>query len=143
MSYEHIKEIMMKECPHIWKWWNEEIKTMLSGEQLVTRYKKARLELKGELESKILTEQKYFAEYELLCLLAGVKEPLDFSNAKKYDNPQGKKFKLHKGWKVYYVGTNLYELEKKAKERDLELSEMDETNYLIAAMNLRPEQILV
>ena len=80
MSYEHIKEIMMKECPHIWKWWNEEIKTMLSGEQLVARYKKARLELKGELESKILTEQKYFAEYELLCLLAGVKEPLDFSN---------------------------------------------------------------
>ena len=80
MSYEHIKEIMMKECPHIWKWWNEEFKTMLSGEQLVTRYKKARLELKGELESKILTEQKYFAEYELLCLLSGIKEPLDFSN---------------------------------------------------------------
>ena len=80
MSYEHIKEIMMKECPHIWKWWNEEIKTMLSGEQLVTRYKKARLELKGELESKILTEQKYFAEYELLCLISGIKEPLDFSN---------------------------------------------------------------
>ena len=80
MSYEHIKEIMMKEWPDIWKWWNEEIKTMLSEEQLVARYKKARLELKGELESKILTEQKYFAEYELLCLLSGIKEPLDFSN---------------------------------------------------------------
>lgn len=92
MSYEHIKEIMMKECPHIWIWWNEEIKTMLSGEQLVTRYKKARLELKGELESKILTEQKYFAEYELLCLLSGIKEPLDFSNTKKHANPQGKKY---------------------------------------------------
>lgn len=92
MSYEHIKEIMMKECPHIWKWWNEEIKTILSGEQLVTRYKKARLELKGELESKILTEQKYFAEYELLCLLAGVREPLDFSNTERHANPQGKKY---------------------------------------------------
>ena len=73
----------MKECPHIWKWWNEEIKTILSEEQLVTRYKKARLELKGELEQKILTEQKYFAEYELLCLLSGIKEPLDFSNTEK------------------------------------------------------------
>ena len=80
MSYELIKEIMMKECPHIWKWWNEEIKTILSEEQLVTKYKEARLELKGELESKILTEQKYFAEYELLCLLSGIKESLDFSN---------------------------------------------------------------
>lgn len=143
MSYEHIKEIMMKECPHIWKWWNEDIRTMLSGKELIERYRKARLQLKEELETKNLTEQKYFAEYELLCLLSGIKEPLDFSNAKKYDNPQGKKFKLHKGWKVYYVGTNLYELEKKAKERDLELSEMDETNYLIAAMNLCPEQILI
>lgn len=143
MSYELIKEIMMKECPHIWKWWNEEIRTMLSGEELIEKYKKARLQLKGELESKILTEQRYFAEYELLCLLSGVKEPLDFSNAKKYDNPQGKKFKLHKGCKVYYIGTNLYELEKKAKEMDLELSEMDETNLLVVAMNLCSEQILI
>ena len=92
MSYEHIKEIMMKECPPSWKWWNEKIKTILSEEQLVTKNKEARLELKGELESKILTEQKYFAEYELLCLLAGVKEPLDFSNTEKHANPQGKKY---------------------------------------------------
>lgn len=83
MSYEHIKEIMMKECPHIWEWWNEEIKAILSGEQLAEKYKEARLQLKGELESKILTEQRHFAEYELLCLLSGDKEYLDFSNAKQ------------------------------------------------------------
>ena len=83
MSYKHIKEIMMEECPHIWEWWNEDIRTMLSGEELIERYKKARLQLKEELESKILTEQRYFAEYELLCLLSGVKECLDFSNAKQ------------------------------------------------------------
>ena len=52
MSYEHIKEIMMKECPHIWKWWNEEIKTMLSGEQLVARYKKQGLNSKENLKVK-------------------------------------------------------------------------------------------
>ena len=71
---------MMKECSYIWKWWNEEIKTIIYEEQLAEKYKEARLELKGELESKILTEQRYFAEYELLCLLSGVKESLDFSN---------------------------------------------------------------
>ena len=83
MSYEHIKEIMMKECPHIWKWWNEEIRTMLSGKELIERYRKARLQLKEELETKNLTEQKYFAEYELLCLLSGIKEYLDFSKTEQ------------------------------------------------------------
>lgn len=78
MSYEHIKEIMMKDCPHIWKWWNEEIKNILSGEHLIEKYKEARVQLKGELESKILTEQRYFAEYELLCLLSGIKESLNY-----------------------------------------------------------------
>ena len=36
--------------------------------------------LKKELENRILTEHKYFAEYELLCLLSGIREPINFNN---------------------------------------------------------------
>ena len=143
MSYEQIKEIMMKECPHVWEWWNEEIKNILSDENLIEKYKEAAIELKQELESKILTEQRYFAEYELLCLLSGIKEPLNFIDAQKYSNPYKRKFKLHKGRLIYYVGTNLYKLEKKAKERNLDISEMSEDSYTISVVNLRPEQILI
>lgn len=143
MSYEQIKEIMMKECPHVWKWWNEEIKNILSDENLIEKYKEAAIELKQELEMKILTEQRYFAEYELLCLLSGLKEPLNFIDAQKYSNPYKRKFKLHKGRLIYYVGTNLYKLEKKAKERNLDISEMSEDGYIISVVNLRPEQILI
>lgn len=81
MSYEHIKKIMMEECPHIWAWWMEDIRNFLSGDELIRKYKEARIQLKKEIENIILTEQKYFAEYELLCLLSGIKEPLDFSNS--------------------------------------------------------------
>ena len=143
MSYEKIKEIMMKECPHVWKWWNEQIKNILSDENLIEKYKEAAIELKQELESKILIEQRYFAEYELLCLLSGIKEPLNFIDAQKYSNPYKRKFKLHKGRLIYYVGTNLYKLEKKAKERNLDTSEMSEDSYTISVVNLRPEQILI
>ena len=80
MSYEHIKKIMMEKCPHIWAWWTEDIRTILSGEELIRKYKDARTQLKKELENRILTEHKYFAEYELLCLLSGIREPLNFNN---------------------------------------------------------------
>ena len=80
MSNEHTKKIMMEECPHIWAWWAEDIKTILSGEELIRKYKDARVQIKKELEDRILTEQKYFAEYELLCMLSGIREPLNFNN---------------------------------------------------------------
>ena len=82
MTYDKIKEIMISDCPHIWKWWTEEIRVTLSSDQLIKKYKEARVQLKGELESGILTEQRHFAEYELLCLLSGIKEPLNFVDAK-------------------------------------------------------------
>ena len=80
MSNEHIKKIMMEECPHIWAWWTEDIRTIFSGEELIRKYKDAMMQIKKELEDRILTEQKYFAEYELLCLLSGIREPLNFNN---------------------------------------------------------------
>lgn len=79
MGYEHIKKIMLEECPHIWAWWTEDIRTILPGEELIRKYKDARMLIKKELEDRILTEQKYFAEYELLCLLSGIREPLNFN----------------------------------------------------------------
>lgn len=80
MSCEHIKKIMMEESPHIWAWWTEDIRAILSGEELIRKYKDARMQIKKELEDRILTDQKYFAEYELLCLLSGIREPLNFNN---------------------------------------------------------------
>ena len=80
MRYEHIKEIMLNDCPNTWAWWTEDIRTILSGEELIRKYKDARMQIKKELEDRILTEQKYFAEYELLCLLSGISEPLNFNN---------------------------------------------------------------
>ena len=76
MTYDKIKEIMMSDCPHIWKWWTEEVRVILPSDQLIKKYKEARIQLKVEIESGILTEQRHFAEYELLCLLSGIKEPL-------------------------------------------------------------------
>lgn len=80
MSYEHIKEILLRDNPQIWDFWTNEIRDLLTGKQLVEKYNEARLQLKRELEMKILTEQKYFAEYELLCILSGIKEPIDSFN---------------------------------------------------------------
>lgn len=80
MSYEHIKEILLRDNPQIWEFWTIEIRDLLTGKQLVEKYKEARLQLKRELEMKILTEQKHFAEYELLCILSGIKEPIDSFN---------------------------------------------------------------
>lgn len=80
MSYEHIKEIMLSENPQIWNFWTNEIRHYLKGKELSEKYNKARLQLKRELEMRILTEQKHFAEYELLCILLGITEPIDLSN---------------------------------------------------------------
>lgn len=80
MSYEHIKEILLRDNPQIWDFWTNEIRDLLTGKQLVEKYNEARLQLKRELEMRILTEQKHFAEYELLCILSGITEPIDLSN---------------------------------------------------------------
>lgn len=146
MSYEHIKEIMLRDNPTIWEFWTVEIPRLMTSEQALEKYKEARLQLKEELEMKILTEQKHFAEYELLCILSGIKESLDFSNYEKFKNKENKKYKLFKtrdGFQlISYIGTNLYSLNKIAKERGLELKEVDERDYLRISINLRPEQIL-
>lgn len=80
MNYDKIKEIMLRDNPTIWEFWTIEIPRLMTSEQALEKYKEARLQLKEELEMKILTEQKHFAEYELLCILSGIKEPLDISN---------------------------------------------------------------
>lgn len=146
MSYEHIKEIMLRDNPTIWEFWTVEIPRLMTSEQALEKYKEARLQLKEELEMKILTEQKHFAEYELLCILSGIKESLDFSNYEKFKNKENKKYKAFEtrdGFQlISYIGTNLYSLNKIAKERGLELKEVDERDYLRISINLRPEQIL-
>lgn len=146
MSYEHIKEIMLRDNPTIWEFWTVEIPRLMTSEQALEKYKEARLQLKEELEMKILTEQKHFAEYELLCILSGIKESLDFSNYEKFKNKENKKYKAFEtrdGFQlISYIGTNLYRLNKIAKERGLELKEIDERDYLRISINLRPEQIL-
>lgn len=91
---------------------------------------------------KILTEQKHLAEYKLLCILSGIKEPLDFSNYEKFKNTEKRKYKAVKSGFVYFIGTNLYRLNKVSNERGLELKEVDERDYLWISINLRPEQIL-
>lgn len=146
MNYDKIKEIMLRDNPIIWEFWTVEIPRLMTSSQAIEKYKEARLELKEELEMKLLTEQKHFAEYELLCILSGIKEPLDFSNYDKFKNEYKKKFKAFKtrdGFQlVSYIGTNLYRLNEVAKERGLELKEVDEMEYLRISISLRTEQIL-
>lgn len=146
MNYDKIKQILLRDNPTIWEFWTIEIPRLMTSSQAMEKYKEARLELKRELEMKILTEQKHFAEYELLCTLSGIKEPLDFSNYYKYLNEENKKYKAFEtrdGFQlISYIGTNLYSLNKIAKERGLELKEVDERDYLRISINLRPEQIL-
>lgn len=56
MSYEHIKGIMLRDNPQIWYFWTNKIRHYLKGKELSEKYNKARLQLKEELEMKILTE---------------------------------------------------------------------------------------
>lgn len=146
MNYDKIKQILLRDNPTIWEFWTIEIPRLMTSSQAMEKYKEARLELKRELEMKILTEQKHFAEYELLCTLSGIKEPLDFSNYYKYLNEENKKYKAFEtrdGFQlISYIGTNLYRLNEVVKERGLELEEVDERDYLRISINLRPEQIL-
>lgn len=145
MNYDKIKQIMLRDNPGIWEFWTIEIPRLLTSEQALEKYKEARLELKKELEMKILTEQKHFAEYELLCILSGIKEPLDFTNYYKYLNEENKKYKVFKTrgefQLIYYIGTDLYRLHEMADNRGLQLKEMSEAEYFMASITLLPESI--
>lgn len=146
MNYDKIKQIMLRDNPDIWEFWTIEIPRLLTSGQALEKYKEARLELKEELEMKILTEQKHFAEYELLCILSGIKEPLNFSNYEKFKNKDKKKYKLFKTREgfplVYYIGTNLRRMNELANKRGLQLQEIDENDYLRLGINLSKVQIL-
>lgn len=145
MNYDKIKQIMLRDNPAIWEFWTVEIPRLMTSEQALEKYKKARLQLKKELEWKLLTEQKHFAEYELLCILSGIKEPLDISNCEKYQNLENKKYKAFKtrdGFQlIYYVGSNYYRLNELAKKRGLQIKEISNEDYLRLKVNFRPESI--
>lgn len=146
MNYDKIKQILLRDNPTILEFWTIEIPRLMTSSQAMEKYKEARLELKRELEMKILTEQKHFAEYELLCILSGIKEPLDFTNYYKYLNEENKKYKAFKtrdGFcTVYYIGTDLYRLNDMANEKGLQLQEIDDDEYLRLSIGFRPESIL-
>jgi hypothetical protein len=65
MSYEKMKESI---DPIIWEHWQNMHDTAV--------IRRAEQELRREIEGKILTDFKYYAEYQLLCLKLGIENTL-------------------------------------------------------------------